>query len=144
MSLKTWKEEFYPIEADKCKKKDAIKHSLQKWIGLRQSNLRKHKIFYDFTESTMCNLSNEIDHEYFYPVNHQSCSLCQIYLNNRSYTNSDDCVKCPLAITRNGLPCTFGFNNHKSPYNKFRTKGDPEPMISLIRKAIKQKGITNE
>lgn len=35
MSLDTWKAEFYSIPAEEVAAKDAIQHSLTKWIGLR-------------------------------------------------------------------------------------------------------------
>lgn len=43
MSIKTWKEEFYPVKPRKSMTtKEAIEHSLRKWEGLRKSNLKKH------------------------------------------------------------------------------------------------------
>lgn len=46
MSLKTWKKEFY-IPVSKVSKKNALQHSLTKWIGLRKENLEKHGVEYD-------------------------------------------------------------------------------------------------
>ena len=78
MSMKTWKEEFYPIKADKCKKKDALKHSLQKWIGLRKSNMIKHELNYYISKKTelaqYCILCDENDS--CFCVDDSSCALC--------------------------------------------------------------------
>lgn len=40
MSLKTWKLEFYPVEASTVSKEDALDHSLRKWEGLTEENLK--------------------------------------------------------------------------------------------------------
>jgi len=44
MSLKTWKEEFYPVEAEDAASNpiEATKHSIQKWKGAMAESLEKH------------------------------------------------------------------------------------------------------
>ena len=35
MSIRTWKEEFYPKRAQETTKAEALDHSILKWVGLR-------------------------------------------------------------------------------------------------------------
>jgi len=131
MSLETWKEEYYPVDAVRCKKKDALEHSLQKWIGLRKTNLKKHKMH---ESNGDIRSENPIDNEYFV-VSGSTCALCHVYLNNLD--SISPCKKCPLSIARNDIACDRVSRNRKSTYHRFVNDANPEPMIRLIRKAIK-------
>lgn len=42
MSMRSWKKEYYPVEAAKVPKELAVVASLRKWIGLRLDNLQRH------------------------------------------------------------------------------------------------------
>ena len=127
MSLDTWKKEFYPIPAKECKKKDALEHSLKKWIGLRIKNLEKHGVI-----KKGFRIIEDLKDEYEYlHIADSSCALCIHYLNNEGIK----CIKCPLSKSRNGTACDKG---RSSPYENFTNHSEPEPMIRLIRKAIKQ------
>lgn len=43
MSLQSWQDEFYPVEADQPQTQlDAARHSLQKWQGVMKKNLKRH------------------------------------------------------------------------------------------------------
>lgn len=45
MSVKTWRDEFMPINASaKMTRREAVLHSIRKWEGLSPKNLRKHEI----------------------------------------------------------------------------------------------------
>lgn len=127
MSLGTWKEEFYPIPANACKKKDSLAHSLQKWIGFRKANLKKHRVRF------VCNqlVDNLNRSKQFSAAGLGSCALC-------TYHYGDMCIDCPLLIARKNVKCFKSNSIEMSPYSAHIKKGDPNPMIRLIRKAIKQ------
>jgi len=123
MSLETWQEEHYPVPANSDTLKTAIqsiKHSLQKWIGLRFDNLEKHGI----------RLSGRHIHERGYlgnldkslRIDTSSCSLCVDYL-----VKGSTCYLCPL-YKRLGVSC----DTEGQPYVRFCESGDPEPMIKAL------------
>jgi hypothetical protein len=129
MSFETWKAEFYPIPADKVKKKDAIAHSLQKWIGLRKKNIKKHAVLmellwdipyiFDDSRSIFSALS----------INADSCSLCHVYQEN-----GGDCLKCPISQERGGIRCDRETPKEElSPYGMFVHNQNPEPMIKILQ-----------
>ena len=123
MSLETWKAEFYPVPASKCPKKDALRRSLQKWLGLRKTSLKRHGI-----EQEVACLT---DGECALLMSDTTCPLCRWHR---------DCSGCPLLLVR-GV-CCFEDDDDSlgGPWNYWRATGDPNPMIHLIRKAIKKQG----
>jgi len=129
MSLETWKKKYYPIEASEVPEKDALAHSLQKWIGLREKNLDKHEVSHH-------GWYIECDHELdILDIDGDTCALCY------HYETGSKCPKCPLVKVA-GRRCDQGgdamFNGDKySPYEEFVKNKNPEPMIKLIRSAIK-------
>ena len=131
MSIETWKAEFYPVPADKCKKKDALAHSLKKWLGLREKALKKHdltRVSYSISEAHFRNARLEIDSD--------SCALCKYYCLGMF----SPCRRCPLRKLR-GKRCDAGRadcgERIHSPWHSWQYESNPEPMIRLIRKAIK-------
>lgn len=110
MSDKSWMKEFYPVDADLVDEKDAIKHSLVKWYGLRKESLEKHGL----TEPPI-------------DIDDSSCALCRAYYSFYEVTR---CSKCPL-YQYLGRPCasilcgTYEFDHYTD-------KGDPEPMIAAL------------
>jgi len=122
MSLQTWKNEFYPIPADKCRKKDAVVHSLRKWIGFRQENLARHGIATD-------------DIEYAHLDGGKSCALCFFYRNTK-----EECGNCPLFVARGGWECFLYSSRYDigliSCYASYTRHGNPEPMIAFLEKAL--------
>ena len=142
MSLKTWKEEFYPIPADEVKKKDALAHSLRKWEGLRKAQLDKHGLV-----RRRCEIAE--DDSFFVPhlaIAAETCALCVLAekesdVNTRvPCASSYYCGKCPL-YQLEGKACDYGEND---PYGIFTCEGNPEPMISLITRAIEEKAKVSE
>jgi hypothetical protein len=131
MSLKSWKEEFYPVSAKRCGGSDLkrVQHSLQKWRGLTKANLQKHGVKYcggDIVEDVYkdCNWEETL----FY-VDATSCALCVKYLNR-----GGGCEGCPLVLVRRGgEPCDRPYE--RSPYSKWEEEGKAQPMISLLEKA---------
>lgn len=133
MSLDSWKKEFYPVEANKVSEENALAHSLQKWDGLRPKNLDRHSV-------TVYRAVLQDEDGYRLTIADGSCALCHQYM----YEDMDPfsggvCMACPLYKIR-GIPCDVSAGGSEfyetSPYDVFRTKNDPEPMINLIKKAM--------
>jgi len=140
MSLKTWKKEFYPVPASKVSgKKTAIKHSLKKWQGLTEENLKKHGLIftYDFDDASIREtmVSSNLPGCSF-GINSKTCALCQLYYNNDGSDTddkSDCCYKCPLYQSL-GHRCD---GRSDRPYVVFLDSGDPVPMIKALEKMLK-------
>lgn len=107
MSEQSWLKEFYPVSADEVPENLAIKHSLQKWYGLRKESLSKHDLS-----------SPPID------VNSDSCSLCQQY-------NDGYCNRCPLAEF-NGTECDRMNDDRINIFVQYIRINNPEPMIAAL------------
>lgn len=122
MTLKKWMEKYYPVPADKVKKKDALAAVELKWSGLTLATLKKYglersaKAVYDDNDKIF--------------IDDNTCALCALYMDKEDFS----CSKCPLFKER-GAACDQPFDN--SPYSAFTMGGDPRPMLRLIRKAKK-------
>lgn len=122
MSLESWKQEFYPVEARDVLKASAIDHSLQKWKGLRSEKLAQHGISPASME----------DAEF---VCGASCALCTHYLEP-ARPHLPRCTECPLYQIRGGFPCDVETPSEiESPYSAWGNGYDPEPMIALLEQA---------
>ncbi len=121
MSLKTWKEEFYPVEADSLEAQSsaraAIEHSLRKWRGLRPEALLKHKVRLEgpYHKQIFDDCADESQ-----VISGSSCALCQRL-----------CYDCPL-VKVSGLVC----DDEGSAWGVYIHKADPEPMIAQLEKAL--------
>jgi len=124
MSLKSWKEKFYPILASNCPKEEAIEHSLNKWRGLRK--LDEFNLIWDDGYIS--------DGEEKLVIDITSCALCYHYIEKEDHTDHE-CEKCPLYKIRDCACDEFFFNDQMSPYTAWKYYGDPERMISLIERA---------
>lgn len=121
MSLATWKKEFYRTPADKVSERNALEHSIKKWIGLLPKNRKKHNV--RLGRYILSDIKNNILH-----INGGSCALCVCYV--------DDCAVCPLSTVGNArtiAPC-------HDEYLDAIDNGKVTPMIRLLRKA-KKKGL---
>jgi len=143
MSLNSWKKEFYPTPASKAKgKKNAIKHSLTKWIGLRKKNLQKHDLVFAYADSPAIYENNELSSRHI-KINSQTCALCVLYFNGRGQdsdlmTNKKGtCFKCPLFQSL-GNKCDGKFDR---PYVKFMDSANPEPMIKALQKTLEDANV---
>jgi hypothetical protein len=115
-----------PVPADHVTAKCApVRHSLVKWYGLRESNLRRHGGRADDTTVFFT------DRNLF--VDATSCALCVLHTEPGS-TGEPDCSKCALTAVR-GAPCYEGDGN---PYLEFWFRKNPEPMIELLKQAQEQ------
>lgn len=138
MSLQTWKEEFYPIPADKVEEKDAVQHSLTKWKGLLPENLKKHEVF----RIELCSSPTIVDQytdiseiSVGLPVTSKSCSLCELYFATKA---APGCTHCPIKVS-SGESCN-------KEYWTYREEGNPTPMIELLERTLlhSQKGNNGE
>ena len=147
MSLETWKAEFYPIEASKVSKKDAIDHSLQKWLGLLPENLAKHRC------TMLDQMVIDLDGDRYDPPNlyiySECCALCLLHHTDDATTENEDgdevlCEACPLYKVRGNVPCDAERSDEgESPWHCFTRIAygmklptyDPKPMIFWLQKA---------
>jgi len=142
MSIKTWKEEFYPVKPRKSMTtKEAIEHSLRKWEGLRKSNLNKHGLIRGFWGDAILEGGDEFERM---TIGSDSCALCKkFYSSSEIEADEDDgnfivvdkCSKCPLAHVL-GEPCDG--RGDQSVYGKWVDSGNPVPMIAALKKALRK------
>lgn len=120
MSLATWKKEFYRIRADKVSKKNALRHSLKKWIGLRPPNRKKHGVI--LVDTRLVEKKNrDIEFEF----GSDTCALCHHF---DSY-----CENCPL------MKIGFsGCGEENSPYRELIIRGAATPMIKALQEAVNE------
>ena len=140
MSLKTWMDEFYPMQAEsvafnplKATKQDDLKmlqHARLKWTGLKPENLKKHGCYKNYPKSIV-----DDDDNHSFSIAWDTCALCITYMHeNPSIVMGERCEGCPLKVVR-GMPCDIGTTSY-NPYKMFVDLGDPEPMLDLIDQAI--------
>ena len=139
MSLASWKEEFYPISAAEfgasSDPEEVVLHSLTKWRGMRSENLERHGC----SRGTYGDIASRDTSETpgVLGIESSSCSLCMAYLALGS--GGGRCGKCPLAIVRGGKSCDQPaplLDETTSPWCKWTSLGDPEPMIGYLEKAL--------
>lgn len=124
-----WKKLYYPTPASKCKKKDAVAHSLRKWEGLKKTVLKKFDL-----QANRGTLQEVMWDGYLgnivFDVDGYTCALCLWHAGNK-------CYGCPLA-TALGYPCDDDTGDLAGPFDIFKDTGDAMPMIRALRKAMKQ------
>jgi hypothetical protein len=126
MSIETWKDEFYKVnacEVEYTNNIELIDHCLNKWDGLQDHNLKKHDLvkghynIYDKDDNT-------------FDTSAPSCALCQVYdINN--------CEGCPITKVR-GYACSEDNEDDyddKAPWYEWTHASDPQPMIYWLKKA---------
>jgi hypothetical protein len=137
MTLQSWKDEFYPVDADCVAPEDAIAHSLQKWTGLLRENLEKHDCSIGLYESVTDHsfLCSGVKDRYglVLEISSDSCALCSLYFWGRQEHEHTECplygvhgVNCDDVTSRKGL----------SPWYMWVYEGNPRPMIALLREAL--------
>lgn len=152
MSLDTWKEKFYPVDASEFReglfkrftKIDTIEHSLTKWKGLTDENLKehglKHATYYICTDLKV--LPKDAKYQSL-RINSKTCSLCVRYYN-LDKENSNSCNECPIsdfkvAYLKNNMDhlteADLEFNCCQE-YDYFLALGDPKPMIDLLQDTL--------
>lgn len=130
MSLDSWKEEFYPVEADDPSIKtnlQAVQHSIRKWEGLGDDNLRKHGV-------GRGNFGNVFDGDRSFGIDGSTCALCVRHLDT-----AHECRACPLARARGGVRCDCNRRNEDiSPFAAWvesRIDHSPAPMLGWLYRA---------
>lgn len=136
MSLTTWKEEFYPIPADKAKGDalTAVDHSLKKWEGLRADNMKRHGC-YAAGSAISDDLLDVVTDDGTMLLNCETCALCK-------YKDSLDdertyCDKCPITLAT-GSPCDDLYADDDGdeaaviPWDEWTARQNPEPMIAVL------------
>lgn len=120
MTIKSWRREFQPTEADsKTALKSPAEHSLRRWEGFTKANLKKHGVVYTL------------------PLSETGCSLCFAYQNDL-LDDPENCLLCPLSIVRGNVPCSSARHEERvNPYSLFIKTGNPRPMLKWLRKAVK-------
>ena len=126
MTLKAWKEKYYPKEASKdMTTMQALDHSILKWSGLSKATLdsfalTRHRFLVDE--------DNEGD---LFVVGINTCALCVKFIYEK-------CWGCPLFEVRGHTPCCEELGDEQvSPYDKFTVNGNPRPMLRWLHKARK-------
>lgn len=124
MSIQSWYEEYYPINATAVAgEREAIEHSLQKWRGFLPENLSKHKVF--------VNVNKMVDEEGQRAQNldeGDSCALCKLFLD---FTNeSRRCCDCP--IVKSGQASCY---NKGSAFMHSSIR-DPRLMIYVLEQTL--------
>lgn len=132
MSLATWKDEFYPITAHTCARRDktkALDHSIQKWDGVKPENLERHGVILRVGDLICKKTSARMI------FSARNCALCVVHLRVRKGVSS--CNQCPLALSRGGVPCDDVANTGEiwAPYHYFNCQGTPIPMQRALAAA---------
>jgi hypothetical protein len=132
MSINTWLDEFYPVsvnvlDKDNLSKLDALEHSLRKWEGFREKNLKRYNV-------------TGGDIRLF--IHGDDCALCLKYYDEFSYSDLHPCESCPIYQNNGGKGCSYDPKN-KSEYYQYLKYENPLPMIKLLKKLIKRE-IKNE
>lgn len=136
MSLKTWMEEFYPVEASADMTEiEMIDHALLKYKGTTKENLDKHgvkmHIHSDYAGTVLAEKDAIISHvSKFFVFNIDQCSYCRKYF-------CDDCIGCPLYEHGDGC-CEKG-----SSYFEFLNTGDSTRIRNSLN-AIKEELIDRD
>ena len=117
MSIETWKIKHYPVEACDCPEDKALPHSHLKWTGLRPEVLDEHGLYK--RDGNYCVFEKGTDKKF--SIDGDTCALCE------SYNDWGDCPDCPLPVA-----------DCDKAYRAWLIKGDPEPMIKLLERAIEK------
>lgn len=124
MSLKEWKEKYYPVDAFDVSYKDALDHSIKKWEGLQADVLKEYGLV---QSDNVIGDGNE-----YMVISGETCSLCCCYIDIEA---DNPCSQCPLAQSRDGIPCDDPTAYEKTtPYSAFLL-GNAKPMLHALRLA---------
>ena len=123
MSLQSWKDEFYPVDASECGKshREQLEHSLRKWRGATKENAAKHGCFYK-DHFVISKAESECSG---YPkamgFGTKSCALCK---NNR-------CRDCPIFLSGRHS-CISIVSEYAASDN------DPSSIIAVLEELLEQ------
>lgn len=132
MSLVTWKEEFYPVDASEACQSvvEALKHAVHKWRGALPENLERHHV--RLSGSNLREKGASAAESLFGAT---GCSLCLYDGNYRK-----NCTSCAL---RNHLGCRcYGSAaspdqaDNNSVYLQAINDGNVRPMINALEQTL--------
>lgn len=133
MTLQTWMEEYYPVEASTVKDRiEAIRHSLRKWEGIREENMDKHEVA-SLDGYSIENWDGSGD---VFSIDGDSCALCHLYFDGNDY-----CDACPI-FELTGRTCDGHLDSEEGnsidlhPFYMWRKRGNPEPMIKVLKECL--------
>lgn len=147
MSLATWKQKYYCLPADSSAIRSplaAVNHSLTKWLGLREKNLKAHGLVihkYGIAEDR-----NDPD-DRIMEIAGCTCALCvRAKWVSKSRYAAEFCPHCPLYKTLgrrcDTLPNAVRTSEQKkakvSEWESWECYQNPEPMIRALRRTYKR------
>jgi hypothetical protein len=118
MSLQTWKDEYYSVDATESIDTPLIaaQHSLKKWRGLTKENLEKHGLVKEGESREIWNGWGDR-----FSVDEESCALCVMV--------DSWCKECPL--------CQLGYGcKDDQEYGMWYYHDDPLPMITALEELV--------
>lgn len=125
MSINSWKKEFYQGRVLDAARDvvSATEHSIIKWTGLSEANLKKHGLVKDDRgRDSIINPKTGGQFE----VGEGECALCQY----DSHQVVISCHACPLMMV--DAVC----RHSDSPYHKWMRTGNNKPMLAALKKAL--------
>lgn len=123
MSLKSWKDEYYPVPASEAE--DPLEHSILKWTGLLKKNIKKHELTQSRNGGCLYEDITELYEKYSncFNIDASTCALCVRYLPDDLHS----CPKCPLNKYLGGRCDMDG------PYIDFIYRHDARPMLRALK-----------
>lgn len=135
MSFETWKAEYMPVDVQDVEKDRLVclLRDEKKWMGLAPDILTQHGLYRDRT-----NIYERDSLHIKLRLGMANCSLCHhFYVHDPSENDYqlelDQCRNCPLYQVHDR---SCNYNKTNDPWTQFVQKGDNQPMLELIRKAI--------
>lgn len=125
MSIESWCEEFYSVEASEMAGKsdiECLEHSLKKWKGLSQESLERHGLVVN--RYLVGNAIAATDKRRYIYIDSSSCALCEKYLEPHL-----PCKGCPIH-KNTGFDCS-------REYECFYHSLLPQKMITLLEDTLK-------
>lgn len=103
MSLKTWMNEFIPVDAELMKNtvEDALAHSILKYTGCLSENLIKHDV--ERRGRTIREILHPVKNKMHFAQS--DCALCQRYQTSNDGLYYVDCFPCPVSRRGHSLAC---------------------------------------
>jgi hypothetical protein len=83
---KAWRKKYYPIQASKCKKADALDHSILKWTGLQENVLKKYGLQLNWLRDVVDELGVLV-----LEIGVNSCALCKFFFEKKCPLMPDGC-----------------------------------------------------
>lgn len=127
MSINSWKKEFYRGRVQVAARDvvSATEHSIVKWTGLSEANLKKHGLVKDKDSACGDRITNPKTGGQF-TVGEGECALC-LYDSHQIIIS---CYACPLPKVN--AMC----RDCNSPYQYWTLTGNNKPMLAALKKAL--------